>query len=87
MPLCTQHSLWHEHTSAFDLASPFYSVCVPLRKTGVGKANVKDRGQKEVEEEIGKTMRQIYNGIDSGGGGWEGVEQRLRADERETELW
>ncbi len=30
-------------------------------------------------------MRQIYNGIDSVGGGW--GEQRERADEREAELW
>lgn len=86
MPLCTQHSLWHEHTSAFDLASPFYSVCVPLRKTGVGKANVKDRGQKR-----GRGRDRKNNEADLQWnrftGGWEGVEQRLRADERETELW
>lgn len=47
-----KQALWLEHTLAFDLAS--LRVCVPLRKTGSSKANVKDGGQKEVEEEIGK---------------------------------
>lgn len=55
MPLCRQQSLWHEHTFVLRLTDLVLPQCLcPTQEDQLGKVNVKDEGQKEVEEEIGK---------------------------------
>lgn len=49
-----------------------------MRKTGVGKVTVKDKKRDRGRDR--KTMRQIYNGIDSGGGDMEGLEGEVRRE-------